>query len=159
MPIPQLYARYSLAYKRARLSGGTRTQLYGILYRTLLSLPCIQDTLSSRARLAWRLHLGRVRARAKVSCIQLLTAYIIAIIIIGWHQQRGIIKTVHIHIQLHYFRFFKQTFSESYFYYQLRFSIFPSFMGIIKTVHIHIQLHYFCFFEQTFSESYFYYQL
>ena len=32
---------------------------------------CIQDTLSSRARLAWRLPLGRLRARAKVSCIQL----------------------------------------------------------------------------------------
>ena len=30
----------------------------------------------------------------------------------------GIIKTVHIHIQLHYFCFFKQIFSESYFYYQ-----------------------------------------
>ena len=62
----------------------------------------------------------------------------------------GIIKTVHIHIQLHYSRFFKQTFSDSYFYYQLRFSTFPSLMGIIKTVHIHIQLQ-FLLFKQTFS--------
>ena len=68
----------------------------------------------------------------------------------------GIIKTVHIHIQLLYINFYKQTFSESYFDYQLWFSKFPSLMGIIKTVHIHIQLHYFCFFKQTFSESYFY---
>ena len=36
----------------------------------MTSRPCIQDTLSSRARLALR-PLGRVCARAKVSCIQL----------------------------------------------------------------------------------------